>query len=500
MASSIKKGAIISYVAIFLNIAITFFYTPWMIKMIGVSYYGLYSLTISFISYFLLDFGLQQAVQRFIAKYRAEGDEDKVAKMVGITTRVYLIIDIVILLVLIILYFFISNIFTGLDSEEINKLKGLYVIAATFSVLNFVFKPMGGAMMAYEYFVEERLLELINKVGLVLLVCIALYFGAGVYALVFINGSVSLFVSIAKFYVFRKKSKLQIQWSYFDKTELKGIFTFSVWTFGSVLAQRMRFSLIPTVLGIFSNTAEIAVFALGASLEGMVFTIASGINGLFLPKVSRMAHMNNSVEILRLMVRVGRIMLYLIGLIFGGFLVLGKDFILLWVGDQFTNVYYILIFLIVSNIVSLTQNIGENLIYVDNKVKESALLIFATSLIGLIVACILAPNYGAVGCAFGTGFGLCLYQVLINLFYHRRMNIDIICFFKECHIKIMPLLIILIGLLYYIKSLVDITTWSGLFVTGSLFAAIYLVICYCFLFNDEEKALCTSLMRINRKK
>ena len=43
---------------------------------------------------------------------RAEGDEDKVAKMVGITTRVYLIIDIVILLVLIILYLY--NTFLGI--------------------------------------------------------------------------------------------------------------------------------------------------------------------------------------------------------------------------------------------------------------------------------------------------------------------------------------------------------------------------------------------------
>ena len=67
--SKIAKGAIISYVAIFLNLAITFFYTPWMIRQIGVSDYGLYSLVYSFISYFILDFGLHQAIQRFIAKY-----------------------------------------------------------------------------------------------------------------------------------------------------------------------------------------------------------------------------------------------------------------------------------------------------------------------------------------------------------------------------------------------------------------------------------------------
>ena len=54
--SNITKGALISYVAIFINIVISFVYTPWMIHKIGTADYGLYSLVIAFVSYFLLDF------------------------------------------------------------------------------------------------------------------------------------------------------------------------------------------------------------------------------------------------------------------------------------------------------------------------------------------------------------------------------------------------------------------------------------------------------------
>ena len=222
-AKSITKATIISYIAIFANIAISFFYTPWMIRKIGVSDYGLYHLTISFVSYFLMDFGLSTAVQRFVAKYRAEGDEDKVAKMVGLTTRVYLIIDVVIFVVLFVLYFFINQVFTGLTPDEIERLKGLYLIAGIFSVLNFMFKPMGGAMMAYELFVEQRALDLINKIGIVVLVCIALALGADVFALVLINGATSLIISIIQFVVFKRKTKLQIQWRYYEKRELPNV-------------------------------------------------------------------------------------------------------------------------------------------------------------------------------------------------------------------------------------------------------------------------------------
>ena len=188
MASQIKTGAVLSYIAIFLNIAISFFYTPWMIRQIGVSDYGLYSLVMSFISYFILDLGLTQTVQRFIAKYRAEGDLESVQNLIGLTTKIFLVIDIIIFLILTICYFFLEQIFTGLTPEEIEKLKVLYCISGTFSVLSFMFKPLGGTIMAFELFTATQWIGMLNKVGAVVLVCIALFFGAYVYAFLLIKG------------------------------------------------------------------------------------------------------------------------------------------------------------------------------------------------------------------------------------------------------------------------------------------------------------------------
>lgn len=486
---SIVQGAVISYVAIFLNIAITFFYTPWMIKKIGVSDYGLYSLVYSFISYFILDFGLNQAIQRFIAKYRAEGDEEKVERMIGITTRVYLIIDAIIFIVLFVLYFFISDIFTGLTPIETERLKGLYIIAGIFSVLSFMFKPMAGAMMAYEYFVEEKVLEMVNRVGAVVGVCIALALGANVFALILINGAFSLTTSILKFFVFNRKSKLNIKWTYFDMTELKNIFSFSMWSFGCGLAQRLRLSLVPSILGILSNSSEIAIFAMGMSLEGMVYTLSSAINGLFLPTVSRMVQKQKREELTRLMIRIGRIQLYIISLIFSGFLIFGRVFLHLWVGDEFLNVYWVLLLLIFADIVSLTQRIAIDLIYVENRIKEMAIRIFISSFIGLGIACLLSPKYGAIGAAIGTGFGLCIYQVWINIYYQKKLGLDIVFFFKKCHLRLLPLLTVFTALFYFIDTKVTLDSWVKLIAGAAVYTSVFVCVCYFVLFNNDEKSL-----------
>lgn len=490
----IKYGAIISYVGILLNIAISFLYTPWMIRKIGVSDYGLYSLILSFISYFILDFGLSQAIQRFIAKYRAENNEDKVAKMVGITTKVYLAIDAFIFIVLFVFYFFISNIFTGLTPAEVERVKGLYIIAGTFSVLTFMFKPLAGAMMAFEFFMEEKALELLNKVGTVLFVCLALSFGADVYALVFINGAIALFASFAKYLVFKHKSKLKIQWSYFNKGELKSVFSFSAWTFVISLAQRMRITIVPTILGILSNSTEISLFALGITIEGILFSFSHALNGLFLPKVTRMIHQESRSEVNSLMIKVGRIQLFIISLLFYGFVASGFVFLNLWVGAQFSSVYYIVLCFIVPNTVLFTQSIANDVVYVDNVIKSTATMTLASSAIGLVLACSLAHSMGAVGCAIGTGSGMALNAVWLNIFYKKVLKIDVMRFFKNCHMKIMPLIIAYAIVGYLVCRNLVIDSWLMLFVVIGVYTMGYLAIVWLFLANDYEKGLILGLV------
>lgn len=489
MQGQIAKGAIISYIAIFLNIAITFFYTPWMIRQIGVSDYGLYSLVGTFISYFIIDFGLSGAISRFIAKYRAEGNQKKVENMLGLTTKVYLSIDAVILLALFVCYFFIKNIFGGLTAEEIEKLKVLYVIAGAFSVLSFVWHPMNGAMMAYEFFVENKLMDMFHKVGTVVFIVIALFLNGSVYELVFITGAVGFLSSLFKFLIFRKKSKLKINWSYFDKNEMKSLMSFSGWVFLTSMAQRFRLTMMPTILGILANSTEISIFALGMTIEAMIYTLSSALNGLFLPKVTRMLHTENSTkEITDLMIRVGRIQLYIIGLILLGFLLVGNEFLNLWVGEKFHLSYYVVLLLTITNIISLTQHIAGDVVYAENKVRYTATMIFVTSVLSLVGSVILAPAFGAVGCALSFGIAMTVNLIWVNVFYKRTLHLEIGRFFKECHLKILPLLLIVTIVAYFIKDFINLNSWITLLIYVVAFTIIYLMISYFFLFNKEEKS------------
>lgn len=493
-SSSIKAGAIISYLSVFLNIAITFFYTPWMIRQIGVSDYGLYSLVISFIAYFVMDFGMSGTVTRFIAKYRAEGNDRKIENLMGLIFKVYLTIDIIIFLVLFVIGFFLAGIFQGLTPEEIEKLKVLYAIAALFSVLNFLFKPMHGAMMAYEFFVETKLIDMIHKVGTVLLIVIALLLGMGVYALVIINGAMALVTSILFYYIFKKKTKLKINFRYYDKPEMRNLFGFSIWVFLITMAQRFRLTFMPSILGMLANSTEISIFSLGSSIEGMVWVISSALNGLFLPKVTRLSHQGDSRAITDLMIRVGRIQFYIISLIFIGFVILGQDFLHLWVGERFHKTYFVVLLLISTNLISLTQHVAANLVYAENKVRYTATLTFVASGISLFGSVLLAPIMGAIGCSLSYFIAMSVNLIQLNIFYKNKLHVGIGRFFRNCHFRLMPTMCI-IGLLFYgLRQIVAMDSWFTFAMFGVLYIVIMVTIDYLFLFNKEERNMVLSLI------
>lgn len=500
MSSNITKGALLSYVSIFLNIGIGFLYTPWMIQQVGKSDYALYSLVGAFLSYFILDFGLNTSTARFVAKYRADGNEEKVSNIIGIISKTYLIIDTIIFVVLAISYFLLDRIFVGLTTNELETLKILYIIAGTFSVLSFVLKPIDGIMLAYEFFIPNKLFDMIHKVGSVLIIVTLLMFHGDIYSLIFVNGATAFIASLFKYIYFKNKTKIQINWNYYDKQLIKSLFSFSVWIFLIGLSQRFRLSFIPSILGIQSNSSEIAIFSLGMTIEGFVWTISSALNGLFLPKVTRMSlNSSDRAKISELLLKVGRIQYFIILAIFSGFCIFGKTFIKLWIGEEFASTYYVVTLLLAPSLINSTQAIASDMVYADNKVKYTSPIILSTSLIGLIASFLLSPKYGAIGCASCTCIALLLYSIFVNVFYKRNLKLNIGNFFKKCHlsITIKTSIPIICGII--INNLFHSDNWLGFGVSIMIYIMIYILNTYFVAFNREEKSIINNIFKIVKR-
>ena len=324
----IKIGAVLAYGTIAFNILAGLIYTPWMIREIGQSDYGIYGLATSLIGMFTMDFGLGNAAIRFISKYRAENDEKKINQFMGLTLKLYLIIDAIIFAVLLICFIFMSDIYQGLDNNEIIRLRVVFAIAGLFSTISFPFQTLNGLITSYEKFIFQKVMEFVNKAGTIFIMVILLMNDQGLYALVLVNAFVGIVVIIIKLWYLKRNISIHIDWKYWDKKLLKEIFGYSTWTAVIAIAQSLIYNIMPTILGITSNTVEISKFTAASTIEGYVYTFSYVISGMFMPQMARMIQKNkndkeaNAKEITELMIRIGRIQMIIVGAIIAIFVAL----------------------------------------------------------------------------------------------------------------------------------------------------------------------------------
>lgn len=483
-----------SYVAIVINIVTGLLYTPWMIHSIGRENFGLYTLAMSVISLFVFDFGLSSAVTRFIAMYLAEGRQDKADNCLGLVYRLYLIIDVVLFLILVGVFFFIPQIYKELSPDEIQKFEVVYCVAALYSVISFPFIPVNGVLTAHEKFIQLKICDVAHKLIIVVAMSACLLMGGGLYSLVIVNAAAGVLTILFKLYCIRRYTPQSVSLHYSNKSEFREILGFSGWVTVIAVAQRCVFNLAPSILGALSGSTAIAILGIAITLEGYTYTFSSAINGMFLPKVSRIVA-DGEGDVLPLMIRVGRIMIYVISLIVFGVVILGRDFIQLWVGPDFNESYFCAVLIILPSLLQLPQDIGIQTIYAKNKVRKLSTVYLVMAATNIAGAIILTPSLGALGICISICIAYIIRTIGMDVIFYRDLNIDVFAFFRETIVKMaMPLaLTLIIGFGFY--YMIPLHSWVGLVVKGCLFVLGYCVVMFTMSMNSAEKELLVSIFR-----
>ncbi len=485
--SQVKMGAMISYFALGINIITGLLYTPWMVRQIGQANYGLYTLATSLIAIFMLDFGLGSAVSRFVSKYRAEGNQEAINSIIGVIYKLYIAIDIIVLVVLVGIYFSLDKIYVKLTPAELEQFKTLYIMVAGFNLISFPLSPLNGILNAYEKFIQLKLCDLFNKLFTVGLVVVALSFSTSVTTVVAANVASGIITLIIKMVIVKSQSPLCVDFRAGDKALYKTLFGFTAWTTITSIMQRFTHSFAPSVLGMTSSSIEIAVYSPAVVLEGYFYVLATAVNGLFLPRISRFIADKKENEILKLMIKVGRYQITVLGLIFIGFLCVGQDFMTLWMGPEYSRTYYCALIIIFPSLISCSQQIASTTIIAKNLIKYQAICHIFTGLLGLAVSYIASIYFGAVGVCIGTAVTALTNIVYMNTVYRRKAGINVFEFYKKCYLKAIPCYIIVAVISFVLISFISISGWMGLIIKSIIISVIYLAVFAFVYFTREDR-------------
>lgn len=484
----IKIGAVVSYLALAINIAATLLYMPWMVSVIGESNYAMYTLANSFVNIFVVDFGLSSAVSKFIAQYRAEGNVEKEAQFIATVTKVYLVLDGIILTILAVLFFFIGTIYKGLTADEIHTFRCLYIIVASYAVVSFPFMPLSGIMYAYEKLVETKLCELIQKILSIIMVVLALQYQANVVYVVLANVISALITVVAKFFIVRRGTPLQLKLSYANMTMFREVAAFTIWIAVQALAQRCIFNLAPTILGIVATSKDIAVFAPASSVEGYFATVAAAINGFFVMRITKYVVADEKEQLYKLLLKVGRYQVLLLGLIYVVFACVGEGFMCSWMGLEFRMAWPCALLVMIPDILIFSEQVANTAAIASNLVKHQAFGYVLMAVVCVLFSFPLSRALGATGAAAAIAIAYLTLFVYNNILYSRKMKLNMWKFIKECYGKLILPIAAAVCVGYFLcDRIILINGWKGVIIKAIIVSILYLIAVSTAVTEEERK-------------
>ncbi len=480
-------GAMLSYLGIGFSTIAGLVYTPWMIAKIGESDYGIYTLITTVISLFTMDFGVGTAITRFVSKANTDGDQNKANNYISAAYRLYLALDVVFASVLFIIYLFADKIYTGLTAAELATLKPVFLCVAAYTVTSLPFTLFSGILTSYEQFIALKFTGFLHKVLGVVLTVACLLLDMGLYALIFANIVNGLIMYTIQFVVIKRKTPVKVDLRKRYRDIEKEIVSYCLLMAVQLIAQRFIFSVTPSVLGIVSNSTQIAIFGIITTLEGYSFALISAISGMFMPRVTNIIKDDKDVgNILPLMTSVGKILLALYVLLYIGFAFFGKSFIQLWMGDGYETAYYGLLLILIPGIFEYPQQIANTAVYVTNRLKEQGIILTIMAATNMVLLFPLGAWRGALGAGISITIAYTV-RTALNLRLYRKMGIDVCSFWKSLFkVQWLPAVITVISAIA-IRAWIPINGWFKLACCCGAVVAVYGVTYYLFVLRKMKK-------------
>lgn len=488
--NQMRLGAILSYVTLIVSNLIGIVYTPIMLRIMGKSEYGLYSLVASIIGYLsILDLGLGNAIVRYTTKYRVSNDKHEEFNLNGMFLILYTGIGLFAAVIGFILCSNMDHIFASkLSSIELNKAKLMMGIMILNLSISFPLSIFGAIMTAYERFVFPKIINIISILINPIIMVPLLFMGYKSIAVVVVTALLNIVCLLINVWYCFRNLKIKIKFNDLKWGILLEISGYSFYIFLNIIIDKIFWSTDQFVLGMVAGTATIAVYAIATQFIMYYMNFSTAISGVFLPKITIMVSKKvNNNELSELFIKIGRLQYILMGFILSGFILFGKQFIRIWAGQAYESAFYMALIIMIPLTIPLIQTLGITILQAKNIHGFRSIIYIIIAFINLGMSVVLSKKSGGFGCSIATSISLIVgHFFIMNIYYHKKVKLNIISFWKNIMGLSIPLGIsMIIGL--FLKQIFVSEGIFYMIIQMIIFTLVYLFFMWVIGVNTYEK-------------
>lgn len=334
-SSRFARNAVANWTAFAFTAVVTFFLSPYVIEHLGATRYGVWSLLGTLVGYFgLLDLGIRQSVNRYVAHHQATGAHEQSSAIASAAIRIFGVLGILAILSSGVLAYFASILF-NIPDQLVDDTKIIIVLGGVTAAMSLMVGVLGGVMTGVQRFDVNCYLEILVTTVRTVAIVLALREGYGLVALACIQLAVAVLQCVAYSQAIRKVyAELRIRLRADLLPQVKTLLSF-----GATLSVVHIFSYLASsgaalAIAAFLPIEALTFYAIAGNLCLQAGGVASALSHVMTPHVSALTSAGSN-RVGEEIVRVARYAILVTVPITATFWVRGESFISLWMGPAY---------------------------------------------------------------------------------------------------------------------------------------------------------------------
>ncbi len=381
--------------------AIGFFLMPFTLHKIGPTQYGIWAVAMTFIGYYsFLDLGLSGAVFTHMAYSFGREDHEEARNIYGAGVRIFGIVGLVLMAATIVLaggVYFLHYTHSRLLAEVL-------LIVGFSTAISFGMRVPFGTLNAGQHFDITAWVLILTGVLRAIGTVIVLDAGHGVVALAWLATGTALPANVIILWtVHHKYPFLKIfSWPRWNPQTSKKLFNFGGPVLIGQIADRIRFQTDTLTVSFLIGLTAVAHYSIGSTLVLYYMDGIAAIIGVLTPVLTMQKSVSDHAGFERSYFSGTRVALASSAFIAFGMIAWSRDFVSLWMGPAFTDVYPVIVILSLAVFLETSQATSVNALYASLHQKAYAALNISEAISNLVLSLLLARPYGMIGVALGT--------------------------------------------------------------------------------------------------
>jgi O-antigen/teichoic acid export membrane protein len=459
-----------NYVAKIMTLGIWFFLTPFLLRQLGASDYGLWILIGSIAAYGgLLDFGIATAVTKYVAQFQAEGRIEQARSLVATTLWLYVGLGLLAVVLGAILAPIVP-ILLNLPPEQQATASWLMVLSGLGLGVSLPSATSIAVLRGLHRFDLANLVGIFGMALFTMATIAAVLLGGGVLGMVAVSIPVTLLTQLPAIWLIRRTApELRFGWRDTNRNLLKTVTSFSSALFVINVAGQLQTKTDEIVIGAFLPIANVTPYSIARRLSEMPQMLSEQFMKVIMPLASQLDAQHDRVRLRTLYLTSSRLTLAIFLPLAIGVMILAQPFLSAWVGAAYGQYAYLVVILTLAGFMATSQWPASAILQGIGKHRMLARIALGAALANLALSLALVRPLGLAGVALGTLIPATIESLFFVLPYVMRVNqISIRTILTEIYLPALlpavPMAIVLYGLREIARpvSLIEIAAIGGL--------------------------------------